>query len=568
MAKKTKSRKRTAKAKKKKAAKKKIRKSTAKKSTARKTRAKKTKAKKTKAKKTTRTNKTGAEKPSAPAGPVIPLKPPPGGAAIRMYRIGHGDCFLIAFAGENPDKPAYVLIDCGYKPGSPGKLTQPTKVKDIGRNIIDATGGFVDVGVVTHEHQDHVNGLTPGNFPGLKVGKVWFAWTENPKDDVANALRKKFHDRLLGMIDTRANLVGLGKDDDAGKLDEYLELELGEESDQYNGLTHAAAKGKDPAGSANKIAMKFLRDCAPGDPDYLYPHSKAFTVPGAKSARVFALGPPRDEDKIDDLDPVGKEEFEEGMAAAAGGGQPGGLAKGSPFSLRHAMPLDQVFTDSEVGGFFREHYGDADVQDPDDGKESPANAAWRRMTADDAADAGALALAMNNATNNASLVLAFELSKGGKVLLFIGDAQAGNWRSWSDASFDDDGTEVTAENLLARTVLYKVGHHGSHNATLKGKTAPGHASLEGMALGAHAAEFVAMITAVEAWAHQKPKPDWNHPLPAIKKALVEKAAGRVLQTDSPMPTNPNPVGDGVAAWQAFTNRVTETPLYFDLIINP
>ena len=41
-----------------------------------------------------------------------------------------------------------------------------------------------------------------------------------------------------------------------------------------------------------------------------------------------------------------------------------------------------------------------------------------------------------------------------------------------------------------------------------------------------------MITAVEAWAHQKPKPDWNHPLPAIKKALVEKAGGRVLQTDS------------------------------------
>ena len=91
------------------------------------------------------------------------------------------------------------------------------------------------------------------------------------------------------------------------------------------------------------------------------------------------------------------------------------------------------------------------------------------MTADDAADAGALALAMNNATNNASLVLAFELSKGGKVLLFVGDAQAGNWRSWSDGAFDDGGTKVTAEDLLGRTVLYKVGHHGSHNATLKGK---------------------------------------------------------------------------------------------------
>ena len=28
---------------------------------------------------------------------------------------------------------------------------------------------------------------------------------------------------------------------------------------------------------------------------------------------------------------------------------------------------------------------------------------------------------------------------------------------------------MTTKDLLARTVLYKVGHHGSHNATLNGK---------------------------------------------------------------------------------------------------
>jgi hypothetical protein len=77
-------------------------------------------------------------------------------------------------------------------------------VKEIGAHII---GGFVDVSIVTHEHQDHVNGLTSENFPGLKVGKVWFAWTENPTDDIANQLRKKFKDRLLGMIDTRDKLI-------------------------------------------------------------------------------------------------------------------------------------------------------------------------------------------------------------------------------------------------------------------------------------------------------------------------------------------------------------------------
>src|SRR5262245_19307963 len=138
-------------------------------------------------------------KPRKPDAGQTPLRPPPGGAIVRMYRIGHGDCFLIAFAGSNPDKPAYVLIDCGYKPGSPGKLATPTAVKDIGADIMKTSGGFVDVAVVSHEHQDHLNGFTATNFPGLKVGEVWFAWTEDPDDDIANKLRKKFKDRLLGL---------------------------------------------------------------------------------------------------------------------------------------------------------------------------------------------------------------------------------------------------------------------------------------------------------------------------------------------------------------------------------
>ena len=82
-----------------------------------------------------------------------------------------------------------------------------------------------------------------------------------------------------------------------------------------------------------------------------------------------------------------------------------------------------------------------------------------------------LALDMNDQTNNASLVLAFELGKGGKVLLFAADAQRGNWLSWSRDDWKDGDEVVTARDLLARTVLYKVGHHGSHNATLNGTEA-------------------------------------------------------------------------------------------------
>lgn len=497
------------------------------------------------------------------------LKPPAGGAVVRMYRIGHGDCFLIAFAGDKPKKPAYVLIDCGFKPGSPKKLASPTKAKDVGADIIATTGGFVDVAIVTHEHQDHVNGLSPENFPGLKVGKVWFAWTENPHDDIANELRKKFKDRLLGLIDVRASLLGAGQNKAADDISWFLDYELGEPAAEFNGLHHLAAAGKDPAKSANKMAMKFLRECAPVDPEYLYPHGKSRRIPGAESARAFVLGPPRDVDKIDDLDPIGDENFgndpaDHGLrlnAQVVGGDR----AKISPFPRRHVILLQEAFEHSHFGAFFRMHYGVADAANDEtaDGSEIPTNAAWRRIGSNDALDAGSLALAMNNATNNASLVLAFELSKGGKVLLFAGDAQAGNWRSWSEAEFDDDGKKVTAKDLLGRTVLYKVGHHGSHNATLNGKAESKQANLAWMAQGEGAEEFTAMITAVEAWAHQKPKPDWNHPLPAIKKALLEKAGGRVLQTDTTL-EKAAPIAAGSAGWKQFLGRVNETPLYFDV----
>ena len=60
------------------------------------------------------------------------------------------------------------------------------------------------------------------------------------------------------------------------------------------------------------------------------------------------------------------------------------------------------------------------------------------------------------------------------------------------------------------------------------------------------------------------RPAWNHPLAAIKEALLDKAGGRVLQTDSPMPAKP--VGGGGAGWQAFVD-LTDTPLYFDLRID-
>src|SRR5207302_1593020 len=96
---------------------------------------------------------------------------------------------------------------------------------------------------------------------------------------------------------------------------------------------------------------------------------------------------------------------------------------------------------------------------------------WRRIDEDWLGASGEVALQLDSDTNNTSLVLAIEVAEDGGVILLTGDAQVGNWLSWSEVAFyvpsSKGGTRtVTADDLLARTVLYKVGHHGSHNATL------------------------------------------------------------------------------------------------------
>ena len=186
---------------------------------------------------------------------------------------------------------------------------------------------------------------------------------------------------------------------------------------------------------------------------------------------------------------------------------------------------------------------------------------WRRI---DAAWMGAsetMALQLDSATNNTSLVLAIELTATGEILLFPGDAQAGNWLSWQDLKWDlDEGgkkSTVTGPDLLARTIFYKVGHHGSHNATLKAK------GLELMVNDA----LIAMIPVDHDMALKK---RWGRmPLPDLVDRIKEKTHGRVLRVDDKVKTaadlstlKPDSVSAG--DWKQFADRVTVTDLYYEL----
>ena len=501
------------------------------------------------------------------------LIPEPGTVVVRMYRIGHGDCFLLAFPGKVESKPVYVLIDCGYKPGSSSKQFIGTSAKEITASIREATGGHIDVAVITHEHQDHVNAISEKNFEGVTIGESWFAWTEDPEDDVANTLRRTFKDKLLGLIAARNRLSASGDAKEARVIDEFLSFEFGGEDEAFDqalalqGL--AAAAGE----SANKKSMKVFKDKAKKI-RFIRPHERIIPLRGADDVRVFALGPPRDPTLLESLDPEGDEEFHfgagrpttlDGFFAAAASRDEGPTGMHAPFASRYWMAWDVALLPDNPMPFFANHYGAGPGKPPHpDVDEVGPNEEFRRIDKEWLYSAGNLALAMNSQTNNASLVLAFELGKGGKVLLFAADAQRGNWISWADAKWKDGGDEVDARDLLRRTVLYKVGHHGSHNATLNGKASDTHPSLAWMAEGEHAREFTAMITAVRGWAETQN--GWDHPLKAIKDALLKKASGRVFQTDTEFEDMNMPSGSTAADWKAFQNRTRADRLYFDYVV--
>jgi hypothetical protein len=304
---------------------------------------------------------------------------------------------------------------------------------------------------------------------------------------------------------------------------------------------------------------------------YLRPGQKALTVPDTDGVRAYVLGPPRDPDLLSDEDPVGPEGFPRGEGARGLSFGAAAIAAGTgdrkaPFSSRHCIPLEAALADAgSAGSFFVAHYGREGQGTAEKDKTEVANdAAWRRIGNEWLFSAETLALSLNTGVNNTSLVLAFELPASRKVLLFVGDAQRGNWISWADLEWKEGAEKVRAADLLARTVLYKVGHHGSHNATLAGTTDAAYANLSWMGQGEHAGEFTAMITAVNEWAVTKNDPPWYHPLPSIRRALLKKAQGRVFQTDIDKPKRPTNVTK--ETWDAFLERATFEPMYFQYSI--
>lgn len=415
-------------------------------------------------------------------------------ATVRMYNQENlGDCFLLTF--EAGEKETNLLIDFGsYTDNS-------KREKVIAAHIQKSIGSKPLYVAVTHQHKDHLSGFISGaaELKKIKIAELWLSFLDNASSDAGKKLRKlseaywkknKSLMHLAGKESKNNNAVALMLEKKKG-FDLFAE-------DQSNGAAYT-----------NLLSWaEEVKYFEPG---------KVFDMPGLpkNTVKVYVLGPPTDYKQLKKMKP-GKKEAVHDLA--------GLLHLDASSTLMLEALTERNAHEKQLSGFpFSKRYG----KRAPDKKRAAASLEpealyynkendWRRIDHDWMSEMGSLALHMDRLTNNTSLVLAFELVESGKVLLFAGDAQIGNWSSWFDVEFDD--AAVNAEALLKRTVFYKSGHHSSHNATLA----------KGLDL-MNEKELVIFIPV-----NQKVSDAQNFLMlkPPMMKGYNRKAKGRVVRSDT------------------------------------
>ena len=444
---------------------------------------------------------------------------------VRMYRQGLGDCFLLTFTSGGKD--TNMLVDCG--------ILQRTKgdsqiMKLVAADIKQASGSKLDVVVVTHEHWDHISGFAHAEKifrdSAFVFNEVWVGWTEKKGDPKVEKLLTDLKNKKRGVRLALEKITSPEMADFKNTVSALVDDFFGTGSGRALGLM------------SGENTWRFIMDKAKVQPPRFCTPGEIYEIGGLPGIRFYILGPPTDSELFKVEEPTRDETYRQHMrmaltdsflAAVSGYGEKATDANMHlPFDGIHRIETKSV-TRSSYGEFFKAHYGFGKTRNGD----------WRRIDEDWLTLAGNLALNIDGITNNTCLAFAIEFVESGKVMIFPGDAQYGNWEFWKTLEWyvkDKTGktVRVTAADLLKRAVFYKVGHHGSHNATMK------KSGLELM----ESSELVAMIPTNQKAAKVQGKKDtsgkpkgWKMPEPELMQRLEEKTSGRVVLADEFGPKN-------------------------------
>lgn len=345
--------------------------------------------------------------------------------ALRVYNVGFGDCFLLTFRYAGATGERHLLIDFGSTEApddAGGNLMQR-----IAEDIAARCSGKLHAVVATHRHKDHISGFAanaagtaPGNLIArLKPDIVVQPWTEHPDADpqtgkltpgaqaFIGSLREmhEISAAALKEIDRRASAIG-------GALHRELSF-LGEDN------------------LSNKPAVVNLMEMGrQGKAVYVNYGSKSGLEKLLPGVKIKVIGPPSLEQSKEIRQQTDRDETEFWHFQAQAG-------KFATQGKSHLFP--NAKTSSSSG--------------------APPQTRWfikklRRLRGEQLLG---IMRALDEAMNNTSIILLFEA--GDQKLLFPGDAQIENWRYALN--------KPANRELLADVNLYKVGHHGSLNATPK-----------------------------------------------------------------------------------------------------
>jgi hypothetical protein len=481
--------------------------------------------------------------------------------SVRMYNNILGDCFLIRIPSANRD--VTILIDCGALQGMPDASNI---IGEIAADVARTTDSHLDVLVVTHEHWDHLSGFSQAKdiFSKFKIDELWLAWTEDDKDPDAARVRARRR-KTLGLLLTLDKHFGpVAAPEEDPEADETVRRTA--QPDDLRELL--AFTGEAPLGMAAASRMTTdeilieLKKLA-NKVRYFAPGADPIALPSNVPVQAYVLGPPKDDRLLLRSNPRKGEVYLRGETDELGAYLAAAiqLDKG-----RDTFDVDEQKAFEMAMPFDGHHMRALSKMEPPQGVDGSGyflgRDAWRRIDRDWLGAAEQLALKLDSDTNNTSLVLAFVVGTGAnrRVLLFPGDAQVGNWESWQQYIWPreakrDDPAAIDITKLLASTVLYKVGHHASHNATLRA------AGLELMT----SPDLVAMIPVKEEFARKTKH--WNMPFPSLLARLLEKTKGRVFRADKSLAdlkaesaARAGKPGELTQAdWNEFFARVSEGP---------
>ena len=360
-----------------------------------------------------------------------------------MYRVGFGDFFLVTLPVSSGDR--YILIDCGVFTGTTGK-GDVGSIVDAVEDLYQTTKGQLALIIMTHRHADHIAGFSRApRFKDFKVSMVWMPYWEqfnDAKDSPGNLQSNIEHLAMQLAMQFR------GRNDKAAQVAmDQLSNATGIE---FNTAGNGAKKGGGNAAAVDVLKNhlgnngKNVRYYSAGDKAELPPELEGLTAeilgPPPKDAKAFM--------QLTDL--------KKGVGQYLDSTKPGdsGAEAIQPFPVVWSADPQQEYPARDAEGY------------PIDYKSigTLVNNAQPDLLA-------AAAAKIDTFLNNQSLVVLFKFA--GKNLLFVGDAQAGNWENWlykTGAPVQDPAKAklvITSQGqeILETIDFYKVGHHGSTNAT-------------------------------------------------------------------------------------------------------